>query len=223
MSPTRAIRAIGRNRPARRVSLFAVAGLVWCASLATAWNQLYSHAYRPAKTDRVVDLWPQDTILGASSQRFRIVIFVHPLCPCTQATLEELDESLTRIPADVAVDAVAVTTGLSADEVESSRTVESLQRMPRVTLHLDASGREQRAFGAVVSGETFAFDREGRLAFHGGLTPARGHQGDSAGQKLLEELACGRRHAPCEAPVFGCRLPSAEGTPTPPRSAKGAI
>lgn len=208
-------RAGKRSRPAaRRFALLALALGIWGASLATAWSRLYSHAYQATETGRGVPRWPQGTLLGETASRFRIVVFVHPFCPCTAATVRELDESLTRIPDDVTIDAIAVTAGFSPEELLRSRTLEALRRMPRVRLHSDPEGHERALFGAVVSGETFGFDPHGRRVFHGGVTPGRGHQGDADGQRELEDLAAGRRQAPAEAPVFGCRLPGAESPRT---------
>src|SRR5262249_43381383 len=55
--------------------------------------------------------------------QFRIVLFAHPLCPCTRASLCELEESLARLPPDVAVSIVFVTAGLLPAEVAQSSTI----------------------------------------------------------------------------------------------------
>jgi hypothetical protein len=120
------------------------------------------------------------------------------------------------MPGDVAVVAVAVTAGLPASDVTSSRSLAALRNMPRVRLRLDPTGDERRRFGARVSGEVFAFDDRGRRVFHGGLTPGRGHQGDAPGQRRLEELARGGGHEACDSPVFGCLLPGLERPPSGP-------
>jgi hypothetical protein len=184
------------------------AALVWCALFAAAWQRLYSYAYRPEATGLSVTSWPQDATCAPSSG-FRLVVFIHPLCPCTQATLQELDESLARMPEGVVV-VVPVTAGLSESDVAASRLLAAVRNMPRVRLHVDPAGEERRRFGARVSGEVFAFDDRGRRMFHGGLTPGRGHQGDAPGQRQLEELARGARHEACESPMFGCLLPGSE-------------
>jgi hypothetical protein len=113
------------------------------------------------------------------------------------------------MPAEVSATVVAVTAGLDPQTLESSRLIAELRDRPRIRLYTDATGLERQRFGAIVSGEVFAFERDGRRVFHGGLTPGRGHVGESAGQGELEALARGKRAEPCEAPVFGCRLPIA--------------
>ena len=91
---------------------------------------------------------------------------------------------------------------------EASSTVHHARSLPHVKVRFDTTGEQAKHFGATVSGEVFALDPAGRLLFHGGLTPARGHQGDAAGQSALEQLSRGSVPAVTTAPIFGCRLPT---------------
>jgi hypothetical protein len=153
--------------------------------------------------------WPDGARHPLSSGNFHIVVFAHPCCPCTRATLQKLDESLTRIPRATSVSVVFVTAGLNAVEALSSPSVAYARRLPGVDVRFDETGEEARRFRATTSGEVFAFDRQGRCLFHGGVTTGRGHLGDSAGQRELERLASGVARETCIAPVFGCALPAA--------------
>jgi len=46
----------------------------------------------------------------------------------------------------------------------------------------------------------------GRLAFSGGITLARGHEGDSAGLQRIRSLLRTGKADRSEAPVYGCSL-----------------
>jgi len=189
------------------VWLGAMALVFWLGALLWTGGLLLDHAYRPAKipsdiSEVVVQPRPGD------AAGFHILLFAHPFCPCTRATLSELEESVARLPADVSVNVVFVTRGLTQPEVEASSIVGQARGMSRVNVHFDTTGLEAQRFGATVSGEVFALDAAGRVVFHGGLTPARGHQGDSAGQTALEQLARGMTPTTTTAPTFGCRLPT---------------
>jgi len=60
------------------------------------------------------------------------------------------------------------------------------------------------------------YDPEGQLAFAGGLTPDRGHLGDSPGrQRILSLVKTGTADAK-QSLVFGCSL-GATICPLPPR------
>jgi hypothetical protein len=178
--------------------------LAWLGVVVLLWSVLLRHAYQPASVSN-----SSDGRQLFEPGRFRIVFFAHPLCPCTRASLCELDESLARLPDDTSASVVFVTAGLHESDVERSPIVNQARRIPGVEVRFDETGREAKRYHASISGEVFGVDRSGRVLFHGGLTPGRGHQGDSGGQRLLERIARGNFHdSPCRAPVFGCPLPA---------------
>src|SRR5205823_1742118 len=78
--------------------------------------------------------------------------------------------------------------------------------MPGVKIAIDEDGREARLFRAATSGYTLLYDANGGLLFTGGITAARGHEGDSAGQQALFHLLSGRATKRIDTPVFGCSL-----------------
>jgi len=189
-------------------------GVVWCGLAILVWSFLLKHTYRPMPTAAGVTSWPDETGVLKSNDtqdavgRFRIVVFVHPLCPCTRATLHKFDESLTRLPGDTAVSVVFVIAGLKMSDVIDSDNVAFARRLPGVEVRFDATGDESRRFGASVSGEVFAFNRQGCRVFHGGVTSGRGHEDASVGQRHLERLAAGFADEAYTGPVFGCALPA---------------
>jgi len=69
----------------------------------------------------------------------------------------------------------------------------------------DEDGAEAARFGAATSG-TVALYRDGKLLFNGGITPARGHEGDSFGKERLVSLLTTGKADRNDAPVFGCSL-----------------
>jgi hypothetical protein len=75
-----------------------------------------------------------------------------------------------------------------------------------VDLRIDEGGAEARRFGAATSGQALLYDAAGRLVFSGGITPARGHSGDSAGRDAIIRWV-ERGTAPQKSAfVFGCSL-----------------
>ena len=84
-----------------------------------------------------------------------------------------------------------------------------------VVVRFDPAGREARRFAATTSGAALLFDPEGRLRFRGGLTSARGHEGDNAGKSAVLSYVLAGRDDVVRTPVFGCPLfdETAEGSP----------
>ncbi len=83
--------------------------------------------------------------------------------------------------------------------------------IPGVSVLADPDGVEARRFGALTSGDAFLYDAGGRLVFRGGITPSRGHQGESAGRSAIEAFLKGGRPRTATAPVFGCPIRSQHG------------
>lgn len=86
----------------------------------------------------------------------------------------------------------------------------SAAAIPGVTVIADIDGRMAARHGARVSGETRLFGATGALAFSGGITAARGHQGDNDGRRAILGAITGVARAARATPVFGCYIhPSA--------------
>jgi hypothetical protein len=78
--------------------------------------------------------------------------------------------------------------------------------IPNVLVMVDPEGKLSAQLGALTSGQSYAFDSTGRLLFSGGITPARGHMGDSEGVDAIHALLLGQAPARQTSPVFGCPL-----------------
>jgi hypothetical protein len=66
-----------------------------------------------------------------------------------------------------------------------------------------------------TSGAVLLYSSDGKLLFQGGITPARGHQGDSFGRQRILALLDGDAPDRRDAPVFGCALASDSAVPVP--------
>jgi hypothetical protein len=73
---------------------------------------------------------------------------------------------------------------------------------------VDADERLAALFGAETSGLAALYTGDGRLLYRGGLTPGRGHEGDSFGTDAVAALSQSNssQAAARQAPVFGCAL-----------------
>ena len=78
--------------------------------------------------------------------------------------------------------------------------------IPGVDVAADPDGIWAKHFGAETSGHVVLFDRGGHLVFRGGITGARGHEGDNAGQTAVVNLALTRHRSAESTAVFGCSL-----------------
>lgn len=138
--------------------------------------------------------------------RETVLVFLHPRCPCSRASVAQLARIVSRLARPVNVYVLLLRPLGKGLAWEDSTFCESLQASHWVEVIADVEGAEARNFGAATSGETVLYDVNGYLRFHGGVTPTRGHEGDNQGQDSLVALLNGEEAAQVEAPVYGCPL-----------------
>src|SRR5262249_1997706 len=133
-------------------------------------------------------------------------MLLHPRCPCSRASLGELNRILARVGRRVSVHLLFWTPERSTPDWEHTDLWRSAKALPGASASADPAGREAALFGARTSGHTALYDPAGRLLFRGGITAGRGHAGDNAGSAailaLLDRGVAERR----ATSVFGCPL-----------------
>jgi len=167
---------------------------------------LWTHAGTPGQPGDAPTGWPAASTIVRAVDRPTLVLFAHPRCPCTRASLGELrrivDAQRGRVDAQVWV---VVPDGAPADWSDRGELV-SAADIPGVAIHFDHGGAEAKRFGAHTSGQVVLYDAVGRLRYQGGVTGSRGHAGDNDGEeRLLAQLQITVPVA-LVAPVFGCDL-----------------
>ena len=171
-------------------------GLAWLAAVAGglwAWERYdtTAGADRPA------------AVTAPATARWRLTVFVHPHCPCARATVTELAEVQREAP-DLAIRIVFVRPPGTTAGWERGRLWDAAANLTGVEVTTD-DGSEARRLGAETSGIALLTEPDGRVVFRGGLTRARGREGESAGGRAVVDWVQGRR-ALATAPVFGCPL-----------------
>ncbi|MCA9135951.1 MAG: hypothetical protein KDB00_04310 [Planctomycetales bacterium] len=135
-----------------------------------------------------------------------LLFFYHPKCPCTAATVRVLERLLPRTKSPPAITAFAYCPQDESDEWIQSRTTETLSHLDNTRIVIDRGGELSARFGAMVSGHILLYGSDRRLSFSGGITPYRGHEGDSPGSiDLLHRI--NSPHHDCRTwAVFGCSI-----------------
>ncbi len=144
-----------------------------------------------------------------ATDRPTLVMTVHPHCPCTKASFTELEKFLTQHAGRLATVLLFVQpAGEDARFIEGALWARA-EAWPGVRRVVDVDGAESKRLGAAASGTALLFAPDGKLLFRGGMTVARGHEGDSPGAERMAALLSGRPALPT-APVFGCGLEAQE-------------
>ncbi len=191
-----------------------IALVLWVGGLGVGLEALWSYSYTPGPAAQAPSQFPQQSMVTLDATRPTLMMFLHPQCSCSQASLHELDVLLSRAPGRIAVKAVMApdpdpASGTGADLRAQARTLRAVEVVS------DDEGQMALAFGAQVSGQVLVYDPSGALVFAGGITSARGHEGDNDGLDTAVAIAQGRATAGRQTPVFGCLLGTAS-SPVPP-------
>lgn len=198
----------GRTAPvSRKLSKGVLAAfIVWLAVVVGATVQLINYSDSPGSGGSAPLSWPRDSHLARNANSPTLVMFVHPRCPCTRASLAELDRLLAQAPGQFSAEVVFVKPDGTPPDWEKSELWRKASGIPRVTAYSDNSGREARRFHAETSGQVLLYDSSGKLQFQGGITAARGHEGDNPGRSALVKILTEGALNQAQTPVFGCAL-----------------
>ncbi|MDW8220421.1 MAG: hypothetical protein RML40_07820 [Bacteroidota bacterium] len=206
-----------------------VLSVIWAACicgtvLALAWYDTRIYTFAPRANTAPVKL-PSSSGIDSSAQtsglhkytKPTVTIFLHPYCPCSRASLTEF-AVLAHEFRGMADFRVLFMKPISRQRtwVERSSLYARAQAMPYCTVNIDDNGVEAALVNAVTSGFTTVYSPEGRLLFSGGITGARGHEGNNPGEEAVRVIL--RKYYSSRdgktltnlwstaAPTFGCTL-----------------
>jgi hypothetical protein len=180
--------------------------VVWIVSVGKGFRVLSNYANAPGVNVVRLQNWPQNTKLKLTSHQPTILFFAHPKCPCTKASLGELDILLAKIGGKAKTYVLFIQPKEWTDQDMQTDLVLKASSMPGVKVVRDLAGEEARRFGVRVSGHVIVFDPSGRMVFNGGVTGARGHAGDNAGRSAVVDYFQTGVVKVAKTKVFGCSL-----------------
>ncbi|HLJ54935.1 MAG TPA: hypothetical protein VKT77_07830 [Chthonomonadaceae bacterium] len=186
--------------------------VLWLAAIAAGMRTLMAYEATPGVPARSGETaWPQGAAFRPAAGRPTLVVFAHPRCPCTRATIAELDSLMARLRGRLDVVVLFYRPARFPRVWEHTDLWRSAAAIPGVSVATDVDGVEARRFGAATSGQALLYDAAGRVAFRGGITPVRGEPGENAGSRAIAQVVEGARTGPAVAPVFGCAILEAPG------------
>jgi hypothetical protein len=186
----------------------------WLCVVGVGMGAVWKYGSTPGAPAQPPVVWPAESRLPAPQGTPALVMLVHPRCPCSRASLGKLAELMTRLRGRLRAHVLFLKPAGTAKGWEDADTWRRAHELEGVTPLIDEGGVEAARFGASTSGETLLYAADGRQLFHGGVTAARGHLGDSAGFERIVAWVEAGGAARGDAPVFGCALADPqEGVP----------
>ncbi|HCT45258.1 MAG: hypothetical protein CMJ35_04045 [Phycisphaerae bacterium] len=181
----------------------------WAVACVSVFVLLWSYANVPGAQGMLPVGWTAATELERPDDRAMLLVFAHPKCPCTRATMTAIERLQREVPSSFATRVVFYE---PADADASWRQTDLWARANKLVdakAIADPGGTMTLDAGAVVSGCVALFDRDGQLRFWGGITPSRGHEGESVGLGAIRSVLRGQGAEMTSAPVYGCEIAGA--------------
>lgn len=184
---------------------------IWFGLVVAVFSQMAIYQSTPGQSAEAARRMPVVAQVSPVAGAGTVIMFIHPKCPCTQASLSELERLVVEIPAETQTYVVCVVPNGVGEDWLDTALVSRAKSLAGVVVLNDTDGEMLSAFDAKTSGETFVYDENAERIFHGGITPSRGHEGISAGRVAVAELLGGRTEKSCTTPIFGCPLVASFG------------
>lgn len=183
-----------------------IAAGLWLIAVAAVMGSLIAYSNSPGKSGMPPQRWPVHSQVSLDTSRPTLVMVVHPRCPCSRASIGELELLVARCQGQFSAQVLFASPAGTTEDWAKTDLWRTASGIPGVNVRSDKAGIEARHFRLETSGHTVLYDRDGQLMFQGGITLSRGHAGDNPGRDALSALL---RHEPStriQTPVFGCSL-----------------
>ena len=179
---------------------------VWIAAVSAGALGLARYANTAGPTADAQEMWPVTARIPHGSGMPTLVMSLHPQCPCSRASVDELEQLAARCPGLMSVDVLLIDYPSLNSDIKNTELWKSASRIPGVVCVRDEQGKISDAFHAETSGQVFLYDTDGVMQFHGGITGSRGHDGDNDGLLAIEAILHHATPTTRATPVFGCAL-----------------
>jgi len=187
-----------------------VAVALWVLAVAIGIGILGKYSATPGRPAAPPLDWPASARLERGNGRATLVMFVHPHCPCSRASLEELAKVMAHTVGKLDANVFFYLPSSEASTWGRTDLWRTAHAIPGVRTFEDRDAIVARSFGAFTSGQTLLYSPGGRLLFKGGITAFRGHSGDNDGRSaviaLLQDENVRENALPLVTRVFGCSL-----------------
>lgn len=186
----------------------------WLVATGLGMQTLLVYANTPGPIAVHPQQWPAKTPLASMQGRKTLIMFAHPQCPCSRASIQELARVLAKSPDQPETAVVFYYPSANGEGWAHTDLWSSAAAIPGVRAIADRDGTVARQFGASTSGQVLLY-KSGQLVFKGGITAARGHQGSNDGSDSLLALLSSPSDSSRivdkrrDTPVYGCSLATA--------------
>lgn len=177
---------------------------LWLVVIAYEGDRLLNHAFTPGEAVAAVPA--ATTPVVGQNERPILWFFIHPECPCTAASANELRSLLDLHPGELDVNIALFEPAATVPNWKSKHTSQYVEMFPDATIHRDLDGEQARTRGATTSGHVILYSPTGVPLYSGGLTYSRGHPGAGPGVFAIDEFLTTGHLGTQSAATYGCAI-----------------
>lgn len=183
-----------------------IAGTAWGCGLGLGMLAMVRFELQAGKAGTPPSYLPSVVAPPAERAAGTVIVFIHPECACSQATLTNLRDIASELPSARFV-VEFESEGKSAHAILSSSNYRLAADIRSAEIEIDY-GTKAKVFHAQTSGETFVYSPAGELLYSGGITASRGEPGSNVGLDAIVDCLRHRSPKVRHMPTFGCALTS---------------
>jgi hypothetical protein len=184
---------------------------LWVIAVGLGFFFLERYKSTPGMPGTELKVLPPQSEIDLSEKPYTLVMFGHPKCPCSRASLVELQKLIGTYSREFGVRIIFYHPKSSSPDWFETDIVAKAKALPDVKVSYDPDGRLARIIGAKTSGQTYVFDKQRRQIFMGGITGSRGHEGENDGVRSIASIAETGKPILSTTKVFGCSLFKGDG------------
>ncbi len=169
------------------IVIFSALGMLWLGAIALGMPALMNYEVASGLEGSPPLQWPKSEAVPLATKCPTLILFAHPQCPCTAASIHELSRLMAQRGARLKAYVLVFAPRTVPEHWNRHNIWDDARAIPGVTVLSDVNGLEAKRFGSHTSGQTVVYNSGGRLLFTGGITGARGRIGDNDG---LSSLIC---------------------------------
>ena len=188
-----------------KLGQFVIPGL-WLIATVAGISCLHKYSGTPAPSGPSKGQWPSGSKMLPGANISTFILFLHPHCPCSGASLASMIDIIDKFPLAAKYHAVFVRPKGVAATWEKSDLYLKCMGIKAIETSIDDGGEEAKKFGALASGQTYIYSPQQKLTFSGGITPGRGEEGSGPERKMVEQALMQSTTSTNYSPTFGCSL-----------------
>jgi len=188
----------------KSVVLLSIVIIVWIAILILLFAKLAM--YGQASGELGIPPNAISTDIPIEPDVHTLVMAIHPRCPCSQASLYELERLLPKCENRLKVHFYLYDSPDKEASWFAEVSDEVRRRFPDAQVLPDPDGDIARLLGAYTSGSAVLYEPNGTPVFWGGITSGRGHAGDNLGSDSIYAIVDNREPPRVKTLVYGCAI-----------------